>query len=45
VLVSSAVRRLTEPVGEFRFGRYRRLVLKGLADLHDVAELVWRTMG
>jgi class 3 adenylate cyclase len=43
VLVSSAVRRLTEPLGEFRFGRHRRLALKGLSGLHDVVELVWRT--
>ena len=42
VLVSSAVRRLTEPLGEFRFHRERRLGLKGLGGLHEIVELAWR---
>jgi class 3 adenylate cyclase len=42
VLVSPTVRRITEPLGEFRFQRERRLRLKGLAGLHHVVELAWR---
>jgi adenylate cyclase len=43
VLVSSAVRHLTEPLDEFDFLAERHLRLKGLAGLHRVAELGWRS--
>lgn len=42
VLVSAAVRRLTDPLREFRFLADRHLTLKGLMGLHRVAELDWR---
>jgi adenylate cyclase len=42
VLVSSAVRRPTETLDEFRFRRRRRLLLKGLAGRYEVVELAWK---
>jgi class 3 adenylate cyclase len=42
VLVSAAVRRVTDPLREFRFLADRDLALKGLTGLHRVAELDWR---
>jgi class 3 adenylate cyclase len=43
-LVSAAVRRAVAPTGEFRFGRIRRVRLKGLTGVHRVAELDWRSL-
>ena len=40
-LVSSAVRSIAEPLGEFRFHRERNLSLKGFSGRHRVAELEW----
>jgi class 3 adenylate cyclase len=42
VLVSAAVRRLTDPLGEFRFLADCHLNLKGLTGRHRVAEFDWR---